>query len=187
MKRVQLIQVGILTITLVFGYKLVESIIATLITTFFQYGLWNDGASSVIIQYSAFTAFYFVAFFLLIRYHKQLAVYIDKQGQPATQGESPEIINIKLEQGSLLFIVLVAVCLLTLLEEIPTIILSVYYYFKRESGGGISSDNIESMRFKTSAIKFVFSLIVLFYSRKISDWFSQSPSKEPLAETTNES
>jgi hypothetical protein len=46
---------------------------------------------------------------------------------------------------------------------------------------------VEDLNFKTAAIKFVFTLIVLFTAKSISAWFSkQFYSDKPLAETTGE-
>jgi hypothetical protein len=139
----------------------------------------------LIFRYLIFIAIYCAGFFLLIRYNKQIADYIDKQGESTTTANT-ELVPLRIGQSNLLYIVLIALCLITLIEEVPVIILSIYNYFKKEAGG--RSGNIEDLNFKTAAIKFVFTLIVLFTAKSISTWFGkQFYSGKPLIETTGES
>jgi hypothetical protein len=185
MKRVQLIEIGILSVALICGYKFFESLISTIITTLYQFTYGYPEPWTFIFQYLIFTAIYFTAFFLLIKYCKWIADYIDKKGQqPITDAES-DTINISLQQSSLLFIILVAVCLITLIAEIPVILISVYNYFKKEAGG-LRRGSVDDLNFKSAAIKFIFTLIILFYARSISSWFSRQSDK-PIVKTHTES
>jgi len=141
-----------------------------------------SGVSSYIIRVLIASAVYCVALILLVRYNRELANYIDRVGNPNAAVE--EKVNIHIEQANLLYIVLVAVCLITLITEVPSLILSIYNYFKKEIGRyGTPSD----MNFKITAIKFVFAIVVLLTARPISAWFSnQFRSDKPLIETTSE-
>lgn len=185
MKRSHLIQIAIIAVSLICGYKAIESLAGAMITILYEFS-YNDFSQSVIIQYILLTAFYFGIFFLSVRYNRQIADYIDKQGQ-STAGSGSETVNLLVEQRSLLFIVIVGLCLVTLITEIPTIILSIYSYFKKEVGGnpfGSAAD----IDFKNAAVKFVFTLIILLFARLISAWFSRqiSPDKTVI-ESKNES
>jgi hypothetical protein len=185
MKRSQLIQIAIIAVALVCAYKAIESLTGTLITILYEFSNSNALGNSIIIQYLFFTAIYFAAFFLSIKYNRQIAAYIDK-GQ-INAGADSETIPVVVEEKSLLFIVITGVCLATLLTEIPVVILAIYNYFKKEAGG-IRPGSAMDIDFKNSAIKFVFTLIILFYARWISVWFSRqiTPGK-PVIETINES
>jgi hypothetical protein len=186
MKRAQLIEIGILAVALICGYKFMESLISIVITTLYQLTYGYADTWSVVIQYLLFLAIYFAGFFLLIRYNKQIAHYIDKQGQPISD-TGPETIPLSIQQNSLLFIILIALCLATLIEEVPVILLSVFNYFKKEAGG-LRNGSVDDLNFKAAAIKFTVTLIVLFYAKSISTWFSrESTSDKPLIETNSES
>ncbi|HLG41436.1 MAG TPA: hypothetical protein VI461_17280, partial [Chitinophagaceae bacterium] len=179
------IQIAIIAVALICGYKAIESLVGALITILYELS-YNAFSQSVIIQYILLTAFYFGIFFLSVRYNRQIADYIDKQGQ-ATAGTGSETVNLLVEQRGLLFIVIVGLCLATLITEIPTIVLSIYNYFKKEVGGnpfGSAAD----IDFKNAAVKFVFTLIILFYAKLISAWLSRqiSPHKAVI-ETKSES
>jgi hypothetical protein len=186
MKRSQLIEIGIIAVALICGYKFMESLISIMITVLYEVSYGYRDIGPVIIQYLLLLAIYFAGFFVLIRYNKQIADYIDKQAQP-TADSSTETIHLSIRQSGLLFIILIALCLTTLLTEIPVIVLSVYNYFKKEAGG-LHRGSPEDVNFKAAAIKFTFTLIILFYARSISAWFSrQLPSDEPLIQTNSES
>jgi len=88
-----------------------------------------SGVSSYIIRVLIASAVYCVALILLVRYNRELANYIDRVGNPNAAVE--EKVNIHIEQANLLYIVLVAVCLITLITEVPSLILSIYNYFKK--------------------------------------------------------
>jgi hypothetical protein len=185
MRRNQLIQIAILVIALICGYKFIETLIGVLIVLLFQFGEGLSSSLDFIFRYLIFLGIYCAAFFLLIRYNKQIADYIDKQGELNTTAAS-ELVSLRIQQGNLLYIVLIAVCLITLIEDVPVIILSVYNYFKKEAGG-YGARSVGDLNFKTVAIKFVFTMIVLFTSKSISGWFSrQFSSDKPILETLGE-
>jgi hypothetical protein len=187
MRKKQLIQLGILAIALISGYKFLESLISVIITVLYQFTYRFEDTGTIIIQYLILLAVYFAAFFLLVRYNKQIADYIDKQGNPGGNADAGnETIRLSIEQSSLLFIILIALCLITLIQEIPVLLLSIYNYFKKEAGS-FHNGSPDDLNFKAAAIKFVFAMIILFSARSISAWFSkQSPSDKPLIETTGE-
>jgi hypothetical protein len=182
MKRSQLIEIGILAVALICGYKFIESLISIVITVLYEFTYGYRDIGPAIIQYLLLLAIYFAGFFVLIRYNKQIADYIDKQAQPAADSNQ-EAIHLSIQQSGLLFIILIALCLTTLITEIPLILLSIYNYFKSEAVG-LHRGSPDDVNFKAAAIKFVFTLIVLFYARSISGWLSrQLPSDKPLVET----
>jgi hypothetical protein len=131
MRKNQVIQIAILIIALICGYKSFEYLAGAIIIALFEFGNRYTGSWDFVIRYIIFLAIYCVAFFLLIRYNKQIADYIDKQAAPDTSANS-EVVPLRIEQSNLLYIVLIALCLITLIEDVPVIILSVYNYFKKE-------------------------------------------------------
>ncbi len=184
MSRNQLIQIGIIAVALIAGYKFIESILATIITIVFQYNSGLDGSLNFLFQYLLFTLIYFLAFFLLIRYREPIADYIDRQG---SQGrlESFEKINLQIKEPGLFFVILIILCLVTLIEEIPVLIMYIFKYFKKESGG-FTGGSLDDVQFKTAAIRFVFTIIILFSARSLSNWLGKEIFHErPLIETAD--
>jgi len=170
MKRIQLIEIAIIVVALVCGFKAFDSLIGIVIATFYQFAYSYTDAGPSIIQYILLTAIYFGIFLLLVRKRKLIALYIHGQGQAADTDTEEQAINITLYQDNLLFIVIVALCLVTLITEIPAILIGIYDYFKKESSGGRYS--AENINFKAAAIKLVVTVIILFYAKPISKWFA---------------
>jgi hypothetical protein len=186
MKRIQLIRIALIATALICGYKSLESLVAVVIALIYQFEYRYDSPVFLIFQYILLPGIYFGAVFLVIKFNKQIASYIDKHGQ-TTASPDTETINIAVEHKGLLYTVLITLCLATLIAEIPTIILSIYKYFKREVGG-VPFGSATDIDFKSPAIKFVFTLIILFDAKSISAWFSKQISQgKPVIETNNES
>jgi hypothetical protein len=195
MKKVQLIEIGILTVALVCGYKFFESLISIAITALYQFTSGYGDSWTIIIQYIFLTVLYFVVFIWLVRKSKWIAGYIYNQGQlkPEFLPEEDEKVNLSIQQSGLLYIILVASCLLTIIIEIPTILIYVYDYFK-SIVGGLQKDlesfgkGMSYINFKVAAVKIVVTIIVLFYARPLADWFVKSRyAEKPVIETHNES
>jgi hypothetical protein len=189
MKKVQLIEIGILAVALICGYKFFDSLVNTAITTLFYRAALGYGDSlAFIFQYLILAALYFGLFLLLVRKRTWIAGYIDKQGEPGPDPAESDKINISLSQNNLLFIVLISLCLITLVTEIPSILIGIYNYFKKEVSWVKDPALREDIDFKVAAIKLVVTVILLYYARQISDWFTKSADQiKVVAEIPNES
>lgn len=187
MKKVQLIEIGILAVALICGYKFLDTLISTAITTVYQVAYSYGDSLALIFQYLVLAAIYFGLFLLLIRKRTWIASYIDKQGEPGPPPNDSDKINFSLTQNNLLFIVLVSLCLITLVTEIPSILIGIYNYFKKEVSWVKDPALQEDVNFKVAAIKLIVTVIILFYARQISNWFSKSSDQNKVvAETPNE-
>jgi hypothetical protein len=77
MKRTQLIEFGIITIGLIFGYKAFDSFFSTLIQVFFMFGgIGTDDLGALLPTLLIFVA-YTVCFIILIRKSRQIAIYLN--------------------------------------------------------------------------------------------------------------
>jgi hypothetical protein len=179
MRRVQLIQITILVVAIICGYKAVESLISTIIPLLFGFGSENQFFSFV-LRFLVLTGIYTAAFFVLIRFNRPIADYIEREGRPDGISEDTPV-ALRVEQTNLFYVVLISLSLLTLIEVLPTIIMSIFQYFKNEIGRlGTRADS----DFKTSALKLVIGVILLFAARPISLWLNkQFNSPKPLIET----
>ena len=188
MKRVQLIEIGILAVALICGYKFFDTLVSSAISTLYQVAYGYGDSLAIIFQYLILAAIYFGLFLLLVRKRTWIAGYIDKQGEFVQDPEGSGEINFSLNQNNLLFIVLISLCLITLVTEIPSILIGIYNYFKKEVSWVRDPSLREDVNFKVAAIKLVVTVIILFYARQISNWFSKSSDQNKIvAEIPNES
>ena len=127
MKRVQLIEWGIVTIGLIFGYKFFEGIFTALVQIFYSLQGMQEDILVVLLPTVFMITIYAVCFVLLIKRSGQLATYL--------QGNSGnETIPIKIGKKALLQVILICICLVTILTQIPEIILYLFESFKDEIG-----------------------------------------------------
>ncbi len=187
MKRLHLIEISILVIILIFGYQFIESLITSFVSLAYLFkGRYQD--MSFIIDYLIYAGIYLGIAILILKNGRLIAAYIDKQWQPAQGDEdSTKTIGVSVHKEELLFIILVAYCLITIISQLPNSLIGIYNYFKRESGG--YRDNVFSSReeidFRTAALKLVFSTITLFYAKAISRLLSRTiAGKELVIETS---
>jgi hypothetical protein len=188
MKKVQLIEIGILAVALICGYKFLDTLISSAITTLYRVAYSYGDSLAILFQYLILAALYFGLFLILVRKRAWIARYIDKQGEPGTEPGDSDKINFSLNQNNLLFIVLISLCLITLVTEIPFILIGIYNYFKKEVSRVKDLPVLEDVNFKVAAIKLVVTVIILYYARQISDWFSKSSDQNKVvAEIPNKS
>ena len=183
MKKIQLIEIGILAAAIISGYKFFDSIISAVISTLYRFAYNYGDTWTTVVQYFLLSGMYFAFFIALVKKRKIIAEFIDKQGESEGDGQLPVNVN----QRNLLFVILISLCVVTLINEIPPIVIGIYYYFKREASGNQSGGyTLEDLNFKAAAIKLVFTVIVLGYARQISNWFDRPAEKDkPVVSSTN--
>ncbi len=183
MKKTQLIEIGILAVALICGYKFFETLISSAFSILYQFGYGFEGSWFAIFQYLLIAGIYLGAFVILVKKRTWIAYYIDKQGEPNSNVSEQDTINIDLRQDNLLFIILVALCLITFVTELPSILIGIYNYFKTEVSNGdktITNNMIENVNFKSAAIKLVIAAIVLYYARPITNLFNKPSDQDDL-------
>jgi len=184
MRRSQLIQIALIIVAMICGYKFLETFIAVIISIMFQPGYGEDFPGRLILTYVVVLGLYGISLVLLVRFNREIANYIDKQGN-SNASSSEEKLSLRIEHTNLLYIALVVLCVITLIDVIPPIIFAIYNTFKSEVG---RLGTREDLNFKTDAIKMVFALIILLTAKPLSLWLGRQFSTEkPLIETTSES
>lgn len=183
MRRSQLIQIALIIVALICGYKFLETLIAAIISMMFQTG-YGDYSDRVLITYFIVLVLYAISLVLLVRFNREIANYIDRQGNVNSAGVD-EKLSIRIEHTNLLFIAIIVLSLITLIDVVPRIIFSIYNTFKSSVG---RLGTREDLSFKTDAIELVFALIILLTAKPLSIWLGRQFSTEkPLIETTSES
>lgn len=168
MKKVLLIEWGIITIALIFGYKFFESIFTALVQIFYTLQGMPGGFFEMLLPTVFLIIIYAVSFTLLIKRSRQLAIYLNGN-------KEDETIPIKVGKKALLQVILVSICLGTIISNIPQIILYLFDSFKDQ----VSSHNADTLtiessawhKFKLSLIQIIVAFVLIFFSKEISNWF----------------
>ena len=178
MKRVHLIEWGIITIALIFGYKFFEGIFTALVQIFYSLQGMGGDIFEVLLPTVFMIVIYAVCFVLLIKRSGQLATYLHGQG-----GE--ETIAIRIGKKALLQVILIGICLVTIITTIPGIILYLFESFKEGIGkrnmDGNTADPFGWHQFKLSAIQLLIALVIIFFSRELAGWFIRNKEVDELS------
>ena len=177
MKRSQLIEWGIVTIGLIFGYKFFEGIFTALVQIFYGFEAGGIDIFSVLLPTLILVAFYGVFFILVIRKSSQIASYL-------AGTEVQEALPLKIGKRYLLQVVLIAVCVATVLSNVAEILLYLFETFKKEAGRRryfeTDSNAVTNYAFKIAAIQTIVALVVLYFSKEISGWFIRKNEADEL-------
>lgn len=179
MKRTQLIEAGILVSALIFGFKFFEGIITLLlqIVISFQY----DTGTETWIPTFIMLAIYAVIFILLIRKSSHVAKYLGSFSENTS-------FPLKISKRSILHIVLITLGLITILKNIAEVLVYLYESFKNEVGRSIFQEGQQQLvnkdQFTFAAVQTVIALIIIYFSKTISNWFLGT---DPVEELTLES
>lgn len=168
MKRVQLIEWGIITIGLIFGYKFMEGMISVVIQ-FISAMVLDSLDIMVMVPSLIITIIYLAILIGAIRYSRNIAAYING----AENAE--DTINLKIGKRSLIHIILITLCAFTILNNIANVLYNLYATFKSEvNSRGIDNDlfmqkSNPAVSLIIPCIQIVAAIIVIAYSKKIAD------------------
>ena len=176
MKKTLLVEIGIIATALILGYNMIISLFTLLSTLVIM--LETDIAQSLglaILPAILVFAFYAISFFVLVRYARPLSGFICRQ--------TDDTIDIRLKKASILQIVIIAVCFLTLLRTMPNVI--EYLVNKATRGNEEFLDNTRTYRsnasFVNSLISLVISTILLITSKNIASFFGKEEQSFEIA------
>lgn len=176
MKKLQLVELGIVATALIMGYKMIASLLTLMTSLLFGFGTGVSGnLMMAILPTVLFFAFYTITFFLLARNIKPLAKFICR--------ENDELLEFKLTKVAVLHVIIIAICLSSFLQTIPEIIqyiankfININQYDKDLEPTEWRTDKI---RFWNSLIGFVISVGLLITSKNIASFFGKvEPSYE---------
>lgn len=180
MKKLQLVELGIVATALIIGYKMVTSLLTLLTSLLFGFGTGIGGnLMMAILPTVLFFAFYTVTFFLLARNIKPLARFICR--------ENEELLEFKLNKAAVLHVIIIAICLSSFLQTIPEIIQYIAGKFINTTQYGEDFEPVEwrtsKIRFFNSLIGFIISVALLITSKNIASFFGKDePSYEIVGE-----
>lgn len=177
MKKIQLIEWGIITIGLIFGYKFFEGVFTALVQIFYGFQVRGGDIFVALLPTILLLAVYAACFIWLIRKSSQLAHYL-------SGGNVEEDGAFKIGKRSLLQVVLISICLATILSNIADILLYLFETFKREAGRRNfleeNTNTVNKYAFKIAAVRTIVSVVVLFFYKEITNWFIRKNEADEL-------
>jgi hypothetical protein len=192
MKKVQLIEFAILAISLICGYKFIEMAYNTTLSLIVQLSVNDEYPVKYLLQSLFICGIYLGTFVLLVRNSKRLAVYIN--GISRKYHDFPEAdeepIPIRIGSTSLLYIILVALCLNSLIGQLPVLTRIVFHEFTTMFRNGMAErlwgdTGPGSGTIINPVIATVITCIILYFAYPLSKWFT-SHLEGPVIETTEE-
>ena len=176
MKKLQLIELGVVAMVLIIGYKMITSLLTLVTSLLFGFGTGiGRNIMMAILPTVLFFAFYTITFFLLARNIKPLARFICR--------DHDESLEVKLNKVAVLHLIIIAVCLSSFLQTIPDIIQYVASKFlsAEQYGEDFEPDKwrTDKIKFWNSVIGFIISALLLITSKNIASFFGkEDPSYE---------
>jgi hypothetical protein len=176
MKKLQLVELGVIATALIMGYKMITSLLTLMTSLLFGFGTGiGRNVMMAILPTVLFFAFYTITFFLLARNIKPLARFICP--------DRDETLEFKLNKVAVLHVIIIAVCLSSFLQTIPDIIQYIASKFIKTGQYGEDFEPAEwrtgKIRFWNSLIGFIISVILLIISKNIASFFGkEDPSYE---------
>lgn len=169
MRKVQLVETGIIATALIMGYKMITSLLTLMTSLLFGFGSMGRNLLFAILPTVLFFAFYTITFFLLARNVKPLARFICRAND--------ELLDLKLNKAAVLHVIIIAVCLSSMLQTIPDVL---EYLINKFIAPAESAENFEpgewrrsNMTFWNSLFSLIISIILLFTSKSISSFFGR--------------
>ena len=176
MKKLQLVELGVIATALIIGYKMITSMLTLITGLLFGFGTGiGRNLMLAILPTALFFAFYMITFFLLARNIKPLARFICR--------DNDESLEFKLNKVAVLHVIIVAVCLSSFLQTIPEI---VQYIARELINTNQYGEDFEPAEWRTAKIKFwnsligfIISIVLLITSKNIASFFGkEEPSYE---------
>ena len=168
MRKIQLVEMGIIAAVLVMGYKMITSLLALITTLLFGLGSGiSQNIVMAILPTVLFFAFYTITFFLLARNVKPLARFIS--------GKDDESLEFKLTKVSVLHIIIIAICLSSFLQTLPYVIEFIIEELspKRFTEPGYYDNRAVRMTFWNSLIGLIISIFLLLTAKNIALFFGK--------------
>ena len=169
MKKLQLVELGIIATVLIMGYEMVTSLLNLITSLLFGFGAAGRNFMITILPTVLLFAFCTITFFFLAINVTSLARFICR--------DSDDFLELKLTKPSILHVIIIAVCLISFLQTIPDII---QYLLNKFINAGQVNNEFERIEWRTreinfwnSLIGFIISLLLLITSRRIAFFFGR--------------
>jgi hypothetical protein len=170
MRRLEVIEYGVIIVGLILFYDMLISVISILINILF---IIEMGSESNFLEFFLpgilYCLIYAAAFILVIRQRKRIAKFIN--------GEADDTIDLKLNKKSIIQIVIIVICLTGAISTVPKIVIYLFDSFKSSiESYDRYSDKVpdNAMEFWTTVTKLTITVVLLIFSRNISGYFDNN-------------
>jgi hypothetical protein len=173
MKRVQLVEMGILVVALVLLYQFIIAFIALVAGILFISSNQMDYiGSSFFINYAIPLLLYFCAVYLLVSYKRPLARLLNGKANKETE------VPVSFSGRELLHAANIGICIIVFLDEIPQIISSLTGNWGSENylgENGLEIDRgLRGAQLYSSIIRVILTIIFAFLAKAISNlWINK--------------
>lgn len=177
MKKIHLIEWGIIIIALIFGYHFLVNIIALLTQLVISGSMVLE--VEFLLKSLLVIGLYAVIFFIPVRYADKIAAAI------VNKETGDDTLTFTLGKRSLLQVILISLCVWTIFNNVADIIFFIFTAFKNEVRTKdpfelLESKNMTVASVATQVIRVVIALIIIPYSRHISNWLINKNEPEEL-------
>lgn len=177
MKKVQLIEWGIIVVGLVIGYKFFESVFLLFIQMIYSFDSQLGGSSGYLLKSLMLIGIYGVSFVAIIRNSHGLASFLNG-------GAAGDSIPLKIGKRSALQVVLIAICAMQLFSSIATILIYLYESFKSDvnqrSFAPSEFSRVSKEAFRVAAVKSIVALVVICFSKDLTNLFFRKNEPDEL-------
>jgi len=182
MKKAQLIEWGIITIGIIFGYKFFEATFSGIVQMVFSLTSGVGDLGTILLPTFLLIILYLILFLFLIRRSEQIANYLSNN----TAGGN---VPVKIGKRSLLQVILIGVCAATIIANLADILLYAVEIFTKEAGSKKMYEEFDNSgprgEFKVRLIRVIVAGVVLFFSKDISNWFVKRDEVDELVFDSN--
>ena len=171
MKKLQLAEIGIITLVLIVGYNMITSLLSLVTTLLF--GLTsgrNENIRFLILPMVLFLAFYTITFFTLALHSKPIARFLCRQ--------SDDSFGFTLNKTAILHVVIIAICISSFLNTIPDVLeylLNKYVIYpdREYSNNEMYRWDRDQRTFWNSLTGLIIGILLLIFSKKIAVLFGK--------------
>jgi len=171
MKKLQLVELGVISVVLIIGYNMITTLFS--IITSLLFGLDTTSGIQIffiLLPAILFFAFYTITFFILGRNITRIAKFFCRQ--------SDDLLVFNLNKAAVLHVIIIAICLYSFLRTIPGIleyVINRFIVYKDENYDGVDLNrwNRNQPTFLSSLIGFILALVLLLVSRRVADFLGK--------------
>ena len=171
MKKLQLVELGVISVVLIIGYKMITTLFSMITTLLFSFdSSAGEQIFFILLPTILFFAFYTITFFILGRNITRIAKFFCRQ--------SDDLLAFNLNKAAVLHVIIIAICLSSFLRTIPYMLdyfIKKFIIYKDEN-----YDDVElSIWYKTetsfwnSLIGFILALVLLLLAKRIADFLGK--------------
>ena len=171
MKKLQLVELGVISVVLIIGYNMITTLFSIIISLLFSIDT-TSGKQILFILLPAilYFAFYTITFFILGRNITRIAKFFCKQ--------SDDQLPSNLNKAAVLHVIIIAICLISFLRTIPDTLeylINRFIVYKDENYDVVDLNrwNKDQTAFWSSLIGLILALALLLVSKRVANFLGK--------------